>query len=152
MLTLKRILAGIMVIVSGAAGLMLVLPLLNVVSLRLLQAGSLEGPGQTQALKTLIGIPLALGLGAAWLTLALFVSEYYYEGVKRNQLGPRFILITAWQLLAVPVVVMVHQIALPMGMIFSDWLLFSAGLYLGSMALYVYYGTRSQKAPSKRLV
>ncbi len=150
MLTLKSILAGILVLISGGAGLMLLLPLLNVVSLRLLQAGPLEGAGPAQALKTLIGIPTALLLGTAWLTLVLFASEYYHQGVKKNELGRRFALVTGWQLLAVPVVVMVHQVALPMGMIFSDWLLFSAGLFLGSMALYVYFGTASNGASGPR--
>ena len=138
-----KILAGIMVLVSGVAGIFLLLPLLNVVSLRLLQAGPLEGVGRNQALRTLIGIPLAMALGAAWLTFSLYVSDYYHKGVKHGVLGRRIALVTAIQLLLVPVVVVVQQAALPGPMLFTDWLILSGGMFLGVFSLYVYYGTKT---------
>ncbi len=146
---MRGILAELLSFVTGAIALVAVLPMLNVVTVRMLQAGYLEGAGLSQSVRTMLGIVAVLVLAAGWLTLVLFASEYYRKGIKKGEVLIRFLRITSAQLLAVPVVVVLYQIAFPMGMIFIDWVLFSGGLFLGIAGLFACKWKERQRLPKR---
>lgn len=135
----RRITSTLAGIVSSAIGLALFFVFLNVIEMRMLRAGYLEGSGVSQAFRTMLGGPLVVLLAIGWLTLVILSFEYYYRGAKQGRLIRHFSLITAIEMFCLPLLIVLYQAAFPIGMLFSDWMFGICGAFLGGLGLYVYF-------------
>ena len=134
----KKIAAFLLGVFSSALGFFIFLQVINVVDIRMLKAGYLEGSGSSQFGRVYMGIPLFLVVAIAWIGLVIFCFDYYLKGVKDNNLLKRFSLITAIELYLIPGIILLYQVAFPMNMTSMDWIIVGAGLFLGSLFFYLY--------------
>ncbi|AGB41657.1 hypothetical protein Halha_1720 [Halobacteroides halobius DSM 5150] len=125
-------------IVSNVIGFVIFMMATNVVNIRMLKSGYLEGAGAIQFTKVYIGIPVFLLLAIVWLGSALFTYHYYDKGVKKDSLVQNFSLVTAVEMYLFPLIILIYQLAFPLEMMLTDWVVVSVGLVIGSISLYFY--------------
>ena len=119
-------------------GFFIFLQLLNLVDMRLLKAGYLEGQGSGQFFRVYIGIPLLLLLAFAWLALVIFSFNYYIKGAKEGSLVERFSIVTSIEFYILPLIIIIYQLAFPFPMMTADWFIIGFGILLGSIFMYFY--------------
>ncbi|MFW5980460.1 MAG: hypothetical protein ACOCRB_00420 [Halanaerobiaceae bacterium] len=135
----KKISAVILGLFNVALGFFIFLQLLNLVDVRLLKAGYLEGAGGGQFFRVYIGIPLLLLLSFSWLGLVIFSFNYYIKGAKTGNLTKRFSIITSIEFYILPLIIIIYQMAFPMPMLTIDWVVIVGGSLIGSIFMYLYY-------------
>lgn len=134
----KKILAFLLGLFNVGLGFFIFLQLLNLVDIRLLKAGYLEGQGAGQFFRVYLGIPLLLILSFAWLGLVIFSFNYYMKGVKNGTLAKRFSIITSIEFYILPLIIIIYQIAFPMPMLTFDWIVLGTGILIGSIFMFFY--------------
>ena len=134
----KKALAVVMGIFNVGLGFFIFLQLLNLIDIRMLKAGYLEGQGSGQFFRVYIGIPLLLLLAFAWLGLVIFSFNYYLKGASKGSLLKRFSIITSIEFYILPLLIIIYQLAFPFPMLTADWLIIGVGIIVGTIFMYYY--------------
>jgi len=103
----------------------------------MLQAGYREGGGVSQFIRVFTGIPLFLILAIAWMGFFIYTFYYYEKGAEKRNLIKRFLFITGWEILVIPLIVIIYQLILPIPIRTGDILLIGVPFIGGLISIYV---------------
>jgi len=110
--------------------------LFTLVRTTMLQAGYKEGGGVSQFIRVFTGIPLFLILGIAWMGFFIYTFYYYEKGAEKRNLIKRFLFITGWKILVIPVIVITYQLFLPIPTRALDLVLIAVPFIGGLISIY----------------
>ncbi|MFW5979413.1 MAG: hypothetical protein ACOCQZ_01720 [Halanaerobium sp.] len=135
-LTYRKIISFILTIITNILSFFFLMQLFTLIKTTMLQAGYREGGGVSQFIKVFTGIPLFLIIAIAWMGFFIYTFYYYEKGAEKRNLIKRFLFITGWEILVIPLIVIIYQLILPIPTSSIDIFLITIPLFGGLISIY----------------
>lgn len=135
---IDKVIAAILGIFSVAITTVMFFFILNVIDVRMLKAGYLEGSGISQFFRVFFGIPSFFLLAILWLGFMMFVFNFYNKSENLKELVARFTKITAIQLYLIPVAIVIFLIAFGLSPRMTDFIVMGSAVILGTTSYFVH--------------
>ncbi|RAK05177.1 hypothetical protein C8C77_13210 [Halanaerobium saccharolyticum] len=135
-LAYRKIISFVLTIMTNILSFFFLMQLFTLVKTTMLQAGYNEGGGVSQFIRVFTGIPLFLILGIAWMGFFIYTFYYYEKGAEKRNLIKRFLFITGWEILVIPIIVIIYQLFLPIPTRAIDFVLIAVPFIGGLISIY----------------